>query len=182
MDNSTVLDSLVASIFHNRPECMTPDFVRPCFKNTSIWCWSSFSFHSADCSQQSGKACKDCIEVSGCVYCEPTKQCLNGSIVKNTLNKHCEGQEWKAGQCIVSGKVLIIALSVAGIVVLVTVFCCIYCCCCRRKRGNGKPDKEEAKFRREREERSKRHEDREQERREKREEIRKKYGLNQQPV
>lgn len=35
-----------------------------------------------------------------CVYCEPTKQCLNGSIVKNTLNKHCEGQEWKAGQCI----------------------------------------------------------------------------------
>ena len=35
-----------------------------------------------------------------CVYCEPTKECLNGSIVKNTLNKHCEGQEWKAGQCI----------------------------------------------------------------------------------
>ncbi|XP_015767830.1 PREDICTED: pituitary tumor-transforming gene 1 protein-interacting protein-like isoform X7 [Acropora digitifera] len=145
-----------------------------------ILLWLPYS--TTDCSQQSGKACKDCIEVSGCVYCEPTKQCLNGSIVKNTLNKHCEGQEWKAGQCIVSGKVLIIALSVAGIVVLVTVFCCIYCCCCRRKRGNGKPDKEEAKFRREREERSKRHEDREQERREKREEIRKKYGLNQQPV
>ncbi|XP_074622478.1 pituitary tumor-transforming gene 1 protein-interacting protein-like isoform X2 [Acropora palmata] len=137
---------------------------------------------TTDCSQQSGKACKDCIEVSGCVYCEPTKMCLNGSIAKNILNKHCEGQEWKAGQCIVSGKVLIIVLAAAGIVVLITVFCCVYCCCCRRKRGNGKPDKEEAKFRREREERSKRHEDREQERREKREEIRKKYGLNQQPV
>ena len=34
------------------------------------------------------------------VYCEPTKQCLEGSIVKRTLNKKCEGQEWKTDQCI----------------------------------------------------------------------------------
>ena len=38
---------------------------------------------------------------------------------------------------LVSGKVLIISLSVAGGVLLVTLCCCIYCCCCRRKRGNG---------------------------------------------
>ncbi|XP_068670670.1 pituitary tumor-transforming gene 1 protein-interacting protein-like [Montipora foliosa] len=139
-----------------------------------------FSAVLGNCSQYSGKACKDCVDVSGCVYCEPTKQCEDGSVVKKTLQKACKEQEWKVGQCIVSGKVLIIALPVAGFVLLVSLSCFIYCCCCRRKRGNGKLDKEEVKLRREREEISKKHKERESERREKRDEIRKKYGI--QPV
>ena len=35
-----------------------------------------------------------------CVYCEPTKQCEDGSVVKKTLQKACKEQEWKVGQCI----------------------------------------------------------------------------------
>ena len=38
---------------------------------------------------------------------------------------------------LVSGKVLIIAIPVAGFVVLVALGCCIYCCCCRKKKLRG---------------------------------------------
>lgn len=37
----------------------------------------------------------------------------------------------------VSGKVLMIALPVTGVVVLIALGCCIYCCCCRRKKKRG---------------------------------------------
>lgn len=144
-----------------------------------IQSWSRF-VTAAKCSQYSGMSCKDCIENSGCSYCEPTKKCEEGSIVEKTLQKSCEGQDWKVEQCMVSGRVLLIALPVTGFVVLVALGCFIYCCCCRRKRGSSNSDKEEAKIRRERKAISERHKEREAERREKRDEIRKKYGI--QPV
>ncbi|KAL9966868.1 hypothetical protein ACROYT_G025003 [Oculina patagonica] len=129
-----------------------------------------------DCNKYSGKSCKECVEVSGCSYCEPTEVCESADAVKQTFQKSCEGQEWKTGQCVVSGRVLIIALSVTGFVVLVALACCIYCCCCRRRKSSGS-DKEAAKLRKERQEISTRHKEREAERREKRDEIRKKYGI-----
>jgi len=141
--------------------------------------WHHGVTSAANCAQYTGKSCEECVEVSGCSYCEPTKQCEDGSVVEKTLEKSCEGQEWKVKQCVVSGRVLIIALSVTGFVVLVALGCFIYCCCCRRKSGSRKAEKEEAKLRRERAEISQRHKEREAERREKRDEIRKKYGIQQ---
>lgn len=38
---------------------------------------------------------------------------------------------------LVTGKILLIALPVAGFVLLVTIGCCIYCCCCRKTRARG---------------------------------------------
>ncbi|XP_020614991.1 pituitary tumor-transforming gene 1 protein-interacting protein-like [Orbicella faveolata] len=141
-----------------------------------IQSWSHAAKADVNCNIHSGKSCKDCVEVSGCSYCEPTKVCESGSVVKKTLHKSCEDQEWMTGQCLVSGRVLIIALSVTGFVVLVGLTCCIYCCCCRRRKQRG-PDKEETKNRKKRQEITAKHKDREAERREKRDEIRKKYGL-----
>lgn len=139
--------------------------------------WHQCVTADINCSQYSGKSCKDCVDVSGCSYCEPTKQCEEGSIVKKALQKACEGQDWKVGQCIVSGKVLLIALPVTGFVVLVALICLVYCCCCRRKRDRSKEEKEDAKLRKKRKEISERHKEREKERSEKRDEIRKKYGI-----
>lgn len=76
----------------------------------------------------------------------------------------------------VSGKVLLIALPVTGVVVLIALGCCIYCCCCRKKKARG-PSKEEAKWRRQREEIEIKHNERREERQKKHDEIRKKYGL-----
>jgi len=114
--------------------------------------------------------------VDGCAYCEKTKECLTFDLVKDTWHKACEGQEWKYKQCLVSGKILLIALPVAGFVVLVALGCTIYCCCCRRKKARG-PSKEEAKWRRQREEIEIKHKERREERQKKHDEIRKKYGL-----
>ena len=35
-----------------------------------------------------------------CSYCEPTKVCKSGSLIKKTLHKSCEGQEWMTEQCL----------------------------------------------------------------------------------
>ncbi|XP_073236727.1 pituitary tumor-transforming gene 1 protein-interacting protein-like [Porites lutea] len=129
------------------------------------------------CTNYSGESCKNCVDQPGCAYCEKNKACMDFDLVKDTLNKACEGQEWKFKQCLVSGKILLIALPVTGFVVLVALICFVYCCCCRRKRNSSKDEKEDAKLRKQRKELRERHKEREKERREKRDEIRKKYGL-----
>ena len=35
-----------------------------------------------------------------CAYCETNKTCAKFDLVKDTLNKACEGQEWKFKQCV----------------------------------------------------------------------------------
>ena len=35
-----------------------------------------------------------------CAYCEKTKECLTFDLVKGTLHKACEGQDWKYKQCL----------------------------------------------------------------------------------
>lgn len=129
------------------------------------------------CTKYSAGSCKDCVEQSGCAYCEKNKVCIEFDLVKSTLNKACKDQEWKYEQCIVTGKILLIALPVTGFVVLVALICFVYCCCCRRKRNSSKDEKEDAKLRKQRKVLKERHKEREKERREKRDEIRKKYGL-----
>ncbi|KAJ7375906.1 negative regulation of DNA damage response, signal transduction by p53 class mediator [Desmophyllum pertusum] len=128
------------------------------------------------CNEQSNKTCDVCIKMDGCSFCEKTKECMTFDTVKSIIHKTCEDQDWKYKQCILSGKVLIIALPVAGFVVLVALGCCIYCCCCRKKKKRG-PGKEEAKWRRQREEIEIKHSERREERQKKHDEIRKKYGL-----
>lgn len=132
---------------------------------------------AANCSRYSGMSCKECVEQSGCFYCKPTKLCEAGDLVKSTLQKSCEGQEWMTEQCLVTGKILLIALPVAGFVLLVTIGCCIYCCCCRKTRARGGTDKDEVKSHRKRKKIADKHKEREKERQEKRDEIRKKYGI-----
>ncbi|CAH3127474.1 unnamed protein product [Pocillopora meandrina] len=128
------------------------------------------------CLKYSNKSCQDCIEQDGCVFCEGSSKCVKSDPVKSIINKACGSQDWKYKQCVVSGKVLIIALPVAGFVVLVALGCCIYCCCCRKKKLRG-PGKEDAKWRRQREEIEIKHKERREERKKKHDEIRKKYGL-----
>lgn len=127
------------------------------------------------CNKHSNKSCDDCVKQDGCAFCEKNKKCITFS-ESDVLHKSCEGQEWKYKQCVVSGKVLLIALPVTGVVVLIALGCCIYCCCCRKKKKRG-PSKEEAKWRRQREEIEIKHNERREERQKKHDEIRKKYGL-----
>lgn len=127
------------------------------------------------CSKHTNKTCDVCVKEDGCAFCEKDKRCIVFS-EKDILHKSCEGQEWKYKQCIVSGKVLLIALPVTGVVLLIALGCCIYCCCCRKKKRRG-PSKEEAKWNRQREEIEVKHKERREERQKKHDEIRKKYGL-----
>lgn len=128
------------------------------------------------CHKFSNQTCKDCVEQDGCAFCEKNQECWEFEAVNSVVHKACEGQDWKYKQCVVSGKILLIALPVAGFVVLVALGCCIYCCCCRKKKARG-PGKEEAKWRRQREDIEIKHKERREERKKKHDEIRKKYGL-----
>ncbi|XP_067020430.1 pituitary tumor-transforming gene 1 protein-interacting protein-like [Acropora muricata] len=128
------------------------------------------------CAVNDGKTCGDCIKVDGCAFCEANKKCLTFSLVKDTYKGTCEKQQWKYKQCLLDGKVLLIALPVTGFVVLLILGISIYCCCCRRKKARGE-SKEETKWRRQREEIEIKHKERREERQKKHDEIRKKYGL-----
>ncbi|XP_001634273.2 pituitary tumor-transforming gene 1 protein-interacting protein isoform X2 [Nematostella vectensis] len=130
------------------------------------------------CSKYSNGTCQDCVKNDGCYYCVPTKKCASG-VVKATLHASCKDNQWKVGQCVFTGKILLIVLPTLGGVILIALCCCIYCCCCRKKkRGSKKEDKQEAKWRRQREDIKIKHSERRAERQQKYDEIRKKYGLN----
>ncbi|CAH3142391.1 unnamed protein product [Porites evermanni] len=129
------------------------------------------------CNKFSNKSCDECVKQDGCAFCEKDKHCIPFDVVKDVTHKSCEGQDWKYKQCVVSGKVLLIALPVTGFVVLLALGCTIYCCCCRKKKRFRGLDKEETKWRRQREEIEIKHKERREERQKKHDEIRKKYGL-----
>ncbi|XP_031572737.1 pituitary tumor-transforming gene 1 protein-interacting protein-like [Actinia tenebrosa] len=130
-----------------------------------------------ECAKHTNGSCGDCVAVKGCYYCEPTKKC-SYDVVNGAFHGACKDSQWKVGQCVLSGKILIIVLpSIAG-AILIALCCLIYCCCCRKKKGHSKKEsKEEARFRRQREEIDLKHSQRRAERQVKYDEIRKKYGL-----
>lgn len=70
---------------------------------------------------------------------------------------------------------LIIALAVVAGTILISISVCCCCCCCRSRRA--RPDREEERFARRREEIRQRAEERKVERQSKHDEIRRKYGL-----
>lgn len=75
----------------------------------------------------------------------------------------------------VNFEALIIAMSVVGGTILITLGVCCCCCCCKKK--SKKPDKDDERAARERERRRVRQEERRAEMKLRHDEIRRKYGL-----
>ncbi|XP_053245802.1 pituitary tumor-transforming gene 1 protein-interacting protein isoform X1 [Podarcis raffonei] len=130
----------------------------------------------AGCQQYTNKTCEECLKNVTCLWCSSSKQCLEYP-VRNILppSSLCQLSKARWGVCWVNFEALIITMSVVGGIILIAL--CVCCCCCCRKKKSRKPDKEDEKVAREREQRRVRQEERRAEMKSRHDEIRKKYGL-----
>ncbi|XP_071102635.1 pituitary tumor-transforming gene 1 protein-interacting protein-like isoform X2 [Haliotis cracherodii] len=130
-----------------------------------------------ECHANNG-SCEECIKAakSECFYCYTDHTCQLYPL-GDVIPKNCDLSKARWGVCWVNFKALIIAMSViGGIIILTITCCCIRCWCC--KGGNkGKYMKDEAKWDRQKTERKQRSEERKADRKERMDEIRRKYGL-----
>uniref|UniRef100_A0A8D0EA16 PTTG1 interacting protein n=1 Tax=Salvator merianae TaxID=96440 RepID=A0A8D0EA16_SALMN len=129
------------------------------------------------CQQYTNKTCEECLKNVTCLWCSSSKKCLEYP-VRNILppSSLCALSSARWGVCWVNFEALIITMSVVGGTILIAVCVCCCCCCCRKKK-NRKPDKEDERAAREREQRRVRQEERRAEMKSRHDEIRKKYGL-----
>ncbi|XP_061580477.1 PTTG1 interacting protein b [Cololabis saira] len=129
----------------------------------------------APCALKSNRSCAECLEDVACLWCIPTKQCLDYP-VRNILppSSVCPLSDARWGVCWVDFQILIITMSVlAGIVIVAVLICCFCCCKCERK-GNKKEDAQVARQTRARKSRQKA---RSTEMQLRHDEIRQKYGM-----
>ncbi|CAL8287460.1 unnamed protein product [Merluccius merluccius] len=121
--------------------------------------------------------CDTCIQYSMCLWCYTNNTCTEYP-VSHLLpwSSECALSQARWGLCWVNFEALIIAMAmlVGGILIAITVCCCW--CCCRRRRQS-RPDRDEERFAKRREEIRQRSEERAGERKTRHEDIRKKYGL-----
>ncbi|XP_020643070.3 pituitary tumor-transforming gene 1 protein-interacting protein [Pogona vitticeps] len=129
------------------------------------------------CEQPTNKTCEECLKNVTCLWCSSTKKCIDYP-VRNILphSSLCELSAARWGVCWVNFEALIITMSVVGGTILIALFVCCFCCCCKKKKIR-KPDKDDEKTAREREQRRIRQEERRAEMKSRHDEIRKKYGL-----
>lgn len=126
------------------------------------------------CSRHDNTSCGACTkEGKKCVWCGPTKKCLNYDTSK-IIPRGCPHNKWYLGQCFLSGFVLIIAVPVIGIFIIVTCLCCCYCKCCRNKQSWKKIEDRIAERARDRQARNA---ERKAERQKRADQVRMKYGL-----
>ncbi|NXE03821.1 PTTG protein, partial [Lophotis ruficrista] len=133
-----------------------------------------------DCHQYTNKSCEECLKNVTCLWCASSGRCVEYP-VRRVLPPAdlCELRSARWGVCWVNFEALIIAMSVVGGTILITLGVC--CCCCCRKKSKKQvlegPDKDDERAAREREKRRVRQEERRAEMKSRHDEIRRKYGM-----
>ncbi|KFQ19025.1 Pituitary tumor-transforming gene 1 protein-interacting protein, partial [Merops nubicus] len=131
-----------------------------------------------DCRQYTNRSCEECLKNVTCLWCASSGRCVEYP-VRRVLPPAdlCELRSARWGVCWVNFEALIIAMSVVGGTILITLGGCC-CCCCKKKRKKQvlEPDKDDERAAREQEKRRVRQEERRAEMKSRHDEIRRKYG------
>ncbi|KAM7420112.1 hypothetical protein PAMA_014698 [Pampus argenteus] len=124
------------------------------------------------------KSCDTCVPHAKCLWCITSKNCTEYPVSWLLPPASvCQLSQARWGVCWLNFEALIITLAVVGGSILISIAVCCCCCCCRCKKRPSRPDRDEERFARKREEIKQRAEDRKVERMAKHDEIRRKYGL-----
>ncbi|XP_073329944.1 PTTG1 interacting protein b [Pagrus major] len=127
------------------------------------------------CALKSNSSCSDCLQNVACLWCEPTKLCVDYPVGKILPPRSvCPLNDARWGVCWVNFQILIITVSVVAGVILIGTFVCCLCCCKCEKVGNKRDD---AKAERQTRMRKSRQKERRTEMQLRHDEIRTKYGL-----
>ncbi|XP_071324462.1 pituitary tumor-transforming gene 1 protein-interacting protein [Trachinotus anak] len=123
------------------------------------------------------KNCDTCVPHAKCLWCFATNNCtdypVSWLLPPPSL---CQLSQARWGVCWLNFEALIIAMAVLGGTILISIVACC-CCCCFCKKRQSRPDRDEERYARKREEIKQRAEERKVERKAKHDEIRRKYGL-----
>ncbi|XP_054478197.1 pituitary tumor-transforming gene 1 protein-interacting protein [Anoplopoma fimbria] len=123
------------------------------------------------------KSCDSCVPNAKCLWCITTNNCtkypVSWLLPPPSL---CQLSQARWGVCWLNFEGLIIAMAVLGGVILISIIVCCCCCCCCKKRSS-RPDRDEERYARKRDEIKQRAEERNVERKARHDQIRKKYGL-----
>ncbi|XP_042192379.1 pituitary tumor-transforming gene 1 protein-interacting protein isoform X2 [Callorhinchus milii] len=137
-------------------------------------------FWDSVCSDPSNNNCEQCLQRVSCLWCNTNKKCVEYPVRKILPpSSLCKLSAARWGVCWVNFEALIIAMSVVGGIILLSLCVCCYCCCRTKKRML--PDPRDEKLEREKEQRKMRQEERRNEMKVRHDEIRKKYGLFNKP-
>ncbi|XP_051263338.1 pituitary tumor-transforming gene 1 protein-interacting protein [Dicentrarchus labrax] len=123
------------------------------------------------------KNCDTCVPHAKCLWCITSNNCTEYPVSWLLPPASvCQLSQARWGVCWMNFEALIIALAVLGGTILIGIAVCCCCCCCCKK-SQSRPDRDEERFARRREEIKQRAEERKGERKARHDEIRKKYGL-----
>ncbi|KFP64177.1 Pituitary tumor-transforming gene 1 protein-interacting protein, partial [Cariama cristata] len=132
-----------------------------------------------ECHQYTNRSCEECLKNVTCLWCASNGRCVEYPIRRVLPPADlCELRSARWGVCWVNFEALIIAMSVVGGTILITLGVCC-CCCCKKKskkQVSEAPDKDDERAAREREKRRVRQEERRAEMKSRHDEIRRKYG------
>ncbi|XP_067844116.1 pituitary tumor-transforming gene 1 protein-interacting protein-like [Heptranchias perlo] len=132
------------------------------------------------CTATGNTNCEECLRNVSCLWCNANKRCIDYPVRKILPPRSlCPLSDARWGVCWVNFEALIIAMSVVGGVLILSLCICCYCCC--RSRKSKQHDVTDQKLEREREQRRMRQEERKSEMKIRHDEIRKKYGLFKEP-
>ncbi|NWU92520.1 PTTG protein, partial [Upupa epops] len=133
-----------------------------------------------DCHQYTNRSCEECLKNVTCLWCASSGRCMEYPLRRILPPADlCELSSARWGVCWVNFEALIIAMSVVGGIILITLGTCCFCCCCKKKSKKQVlegPDKDDERAARERERRRMRQEERRAEMKSRHDEIRRKYG------
>ncbi|NXN98343.1 PTTG protein, partial [Rhinopomastus cyanomelas] len=135
-----------------------------------------------DCHQYTNRSCEECLKNVTCLWCASSGRCMEYPLRRILPPADlCELRSARWGVCWVNFEALIIAMSVVGGIILITLGTCCFCCCCKKKNKKQallsvRPDKDDERAARERERRRMRQEERRAEMKSRHDEIRRKYG------
>ncbi|XP_068186332.1 PTTG1 interacting protein b [Antennarius striatus] len=127
------------------------------------------------CALRSNSSCDECLQNVACLWCEPTKLCIDYPVGKIVPPKSlCPLNDARWGVCWVNFQILIITMSVLAVLILIGILVCCLCCCKCERIGN---KREDAKAERQTRMRKARQKERRTEMQMRHDEIRQKYGL-----
>ncbi|XP_019731178.1 PTTG1 interacting protein b isoform X1 [Hippocampus comes] len=135
---------------------------------------------AVSCASKSNSSCAECLQNASCLWCAPSKQCLDYP-VKNILppKSVCPLSDARWGVCWVNFQTVMITLSVlSGLLVLGLLVCCLCCCCRRRRRQRVSDDDEDLRAEQQTRARTARQKERRMEMQLRHDKIRQKYGLS----
>ncbi|KAM4735078.1 pituitary tumor-transforming gene 1 protein-interacting protein [Anableps anableps] len=122
------------------------------------------------------KNCDSCVPHAKCLWCFATNNCTDYPVTWLLPPASlCPLSQARWGVCWLNFEALIIALAVVAGTILISITVCCCCCCCKTRRS--RPDRDEERLARRREEIRQRAEERKVERQSRHDEIRRKYGL-----